>query len=456
MGPDRYAALRRDYLASAQGRALQGVRPQAGARSDTQVEYKIQSSAMRLFPGQQSEENCALQVCQQFIRATTGANPSEAEMLELGTNIAEYDPEIGTPVKQIPTLLRNEGVGANTFENTPETIQIGIENGQGVMANVDVGFLRTGTSNKEAHAVHVTNVVKDVDGTVTHYVINDTGTGEAGRKVSAKLFEQSLIPPNEKADVILTNGTISIGGRTASEARRKALKEYLINNNSSAQESIAENQSIPATADAVKQSKQAQVEEKGKLRKQNESRTDPLGRVSEPGEQIGKLDSYKTDADVPVRYRSDPRFKDLASDPDHNGAVKSGTRAEAMAGLEAESEGLISGPTKRGPKGTEFYDAQGKPWDVKAPPSPKLGDTWAFKADRVGRSILEELRVKATPKNAPAGTYPHENTGLPEPRRVILDSSYMTKKDHKALWEWLNNNLTSVELENIVEVKIKS
>jgi hypothetical protein len=181
----------------------------------------------------------------------------------------------------------------------------------------------------------------------------------------------------------------------------------------------------------------------------------PVDRVATPGEQVGKLKSYKTDADVPAHYRNDPRFKDLAGDPDHGGAVSSPTRAEAMAGLEAESKGLIPGPIKRGPKGTEFYDSQGRPWDVKAPPSPKLEDKWPFDTKQIGGSIQKELSLKATPKDAPPGTFPHEKTGLPEARRVILDSSYMTKGDHKALWEWLNHNLTSKELSNIVEVKVK-
>jgi hypothetical protein len=110
----------------------------------------------------------------------------------------------------------------------------------------------------------------------------------------------------------------------------------------------------------------------GKAGKLLNRRPEPLARVDEPGEQIGKLKSYKTDADVPAHYRNDPRFKDLASDPDHGGAISSATRAEAMAGLEAESQGLIPGPIKRGPHETEFY-AQGRPWDVKAPPSPSLG-----------------------------------------------------------------------------------
>ncbi len=440
LGPERYQALQQEYLASQKGSALRGNQPQAGERNTTQVEYKKQSSATRLFPGEQSAQNCGLQVCQQFIRASTGVKRSEAEMAEIGKNIAGYDPEVGTSVKQIPKLLRTQGVGANTYANTPETIQIGVENRQGVLSNNDAGLLRTGKSNGEAHAVHVTDVIKNKDGEITAYVINDTGTGEAGRKVPKELFERSLMPPGERNYSVLTDEQISLGGRTASQARIKAHREYAEQLNAAEQKASASSQpseNAGKTVGSKGQSKPA------------------LARVTEPGSQIGKLKSYRDDADVPARYRNDPRFKDLASDPDHAGAIKSETRAEAMAGLEAEAEGLIPGPIKRGPKGTEFYDAQGRPWDVKAPPSPSPGEKRIFESEAVGSSIRKELRLKATPKDAPAGTYPHEKTGLPEPRRVILDSSYMTKEDHKNLWKWLDSNLTSQELKNIVEVNTK-
>jgi hypothetical protein len=176
------------------------------------------------------------------------------------------------------------------------------------------------------------------------------------------------------------------------------------------------------------------------------------GRVDKPGNRPELRDTWKTDADVPEHYRKDPRFKDLASDPDHAGAISPKTRAEAMAGLEAERQGLVKGPIKRGPKGTEFYDADGKPWDVKTPPSPKPGEKWRFDANRVGKAIQSELREKAIPPGAPAGTFPHGKTGKPELRRIILDSTYLNKADHEALWQWLKKNLTKEELSRIVEI----
>jgi hypothetical protein len=175
------------------------------------------------------------------------------------------------------------------------------------------------------------------------------------------------------------------------------------------------------------------------------------GRVDKPGNRPELRDTWKTDADVPEHYRKDPRFKDLASDPDQGSTISSSTRAEAMAGIEAETQGLVKGPIKRGPNGTEFYDAEGCPWDVKAPPSPKPSDRFIFSAKEAGKSIRKELRMKGSPP----GTFPHGKTGLPEPRRVILDSTYMTEADHKALWNWLKTNLTEDELSRIIEINTK-
>lgn len=130
-----------------------------------------------------------------------------------------------------------------------------------------------------------------------------------------------------------------------------------------------------------------------------------------------------------------------------------------MAGLEAEEQGLIGKPIERGPKGIEFYDANGTPWDVKTPPSPKPGERWKFKTKKVGESILDELRNKVERFSdgtaTPPGTYSNKKTGKPELRRVILDSTYMSGADHNDLWQWLNNNLTPDELNRIVEINTR-
>ncbi len=154
---------------------------------------------------------------------------------------------------------------------------------------------------------------------------------------------------------------------------------------------------------------------------------------------------------APQWYKDDHRFSSLASDPAHGNKISPATIAEAMAGLEAEKRGIIKGPIERGPAEIEFYDANGDPWDVKAPPSAKSGQKDFFDPEVSGGAIKKELTVKGDPK----GTFPNKKTNLPSERRVILDVTYLNQKDYDSLWDWLHHNLTSDELSRVFEVKVK-
>lgn len=169
-------------------------------------------------------------------------------------------------------------------------------------------------------------------------------------------------------------------------------------------------------------------------------------RVDKPGEHTTKHRSFQTHDAVPKHYRDNPRFLSLASDPaDARNPIRAKSRREAMAGLEAERQGLVKPPIERGPKEIEFYDGDGVPYDVKTPPSPAPGESWTFKARRSGDSILEQIRKTAKNKV----------TGDGEPVRVILDSSYMNEADHKALWDYLLANATADELSRIIELNTR-
>lgn len=159
---------------------------------------------------------------------------------------------------------------------------------------------------------------------------------------------------------------------------------------------------------------------------------------------------YGDDAKVPAHYRTDPRFRSLATDPAHAGITDAKMRQEAMAGLEAEHQGFVPGPISRGPAKIEFYDGKGNPWDVKTPVSPKPGETWSFDLKNVSKSIYKELS-----SGVPPGTYPNAQTGVPELKRIILDSSYMNPTDHATLWQELNKTLTPTDLKRIVEVNTR-
>jgi hypothetical protein len=165
-------------------------------------------------------------------------------------------------------------------------------------------------------------------------------------------------------------------------------------------------------------------------------------RVEHPGNHPELLKTLDSKAKIDPKYTKDPRFDSLAADPDHAGKSNANSLQEAMAGLEAESRGLMKGPIERGPKGIEFYDADGRPWDVKKPPSPPPGSKWRFNLKDAAKSIQKQVRLK----------FPNKVTGVPEPVHVLLDSSYMTPADHAALWAELHVQLSAEELSLITEL----
>ncbi|MCG8517329.1 MAG: hypothetical protein MI794_05005 [Pseudomonadales bacterium] len=116
-----------------------------------------------------------------------------------------------------------------------------------------------------------------------------------------------------------------------------------------------------------------------------------------------------------------------------------------MAGLEAESLGLIKPKIQRGPAEIEFFDANGTPFDVKTPPSPVDGQRDFFNAKKTGKSLLRQVDKM----------FPNNNTGVPENVNVILDSTYLNQANHRALWNYLNENATQDQLSRIIEVNVK-
>ncbi|MEO1055227.1 MAG: hypothetical protein AAFX87_31660 [Bacteroidota bacterium] len=163
------------------------------------------------------------------------------------------------------------------------------------------------------------------------------------------------------------------------------------------------------------------------------------GKVSQAGGNTDKYGTYNSKADVPERYSSKQDFDDLSYDPATK-QTSPKTRQEAMAGLEAESQGILDGPISRDPSGNmEFFDSNGSPWDVKGP-----GGGDFFNVNQVGPSIRKELRDK--------GPFPNNNTGVAEPRQVILDTTYIDDTELGNLRSWMQNNLTPEELGRVKEV----
>lgn len=169
-------------------------------------------------------------------------------------------------------------------------------------------------------------------------------------------------------------------------------------------------------------------------------------RVKQPGGNVDDYGKIKTKDDVPEHYRDDSRFDALSQDPDHKGKVTDKSVKEAMTELEAEQQGIMQSPIEPGPKGIEFYDGSGSPYDVKTLPSPGTGARFKFKPEQSGQSILKQVRQK----------FPNKQSGDPEAVKVLLDSTYMTPEDHKSLWEYLNKHASPEELKLIEELTVRS
>ncbi|MCF6404142.1 hypothetical protein L3C95_14705 [Chitinophaga filiformis] len=167
------------------------------------------------------------------------------------------------------------------------------------------------------------------------------------------------------------------------------------------------------------------------------------GRVNKPADRIDKYETFVTIDDVPEIYRADrERFVKLATDPAHVGKpIESKVMQEAMAGLEAERQGLVKGPIRRGPKEIEFYDHDDIPWDVKGPPSRS-----GMKPKDAVKSIVKKLR----------STFVDPVTNKQVTNiRVLLDCTYLNQADHTKIWNLLKAELTPDELGRIVEVNVR-
>ena len=173
-------------------------------------------------------------------------------------------------------------------------------------------------------------------------------------------------------------------------------------------------------------------------------------RALSPGDQSLTHLRLASDLDVPVRYRADSeRFRRLTMDPAHGSRRPDReARLEAMVGLEGEFQSLLRTGITRGSAEIDFFDGAGHPWDVKSPPSPRNGDHFQFDASRAGRSIERKLRG---PDGSPR-LFLNSITDQPEPARILLDSTFMSERDHRALWEWIRNHLSIEEQARIFEL----
>ena len=163
--------------------------------------------AGELHPGQQSHENCAVQSSQQIIRQATGKNYSEAEMEQIAVNPnnSGYTRNGGTPIGGEEVILDNGGVPAHMESGTPANVDAALANGQGVVSGHDAGALWNDPNYAAGgHAVQTTGAIQDSKGNTIGYVINDTGTNQAGRVMPATDYRNSM----DGGDIAVTDNPI--------------------------------------------------------------------------------------------------------------------------------------------------------------------------------------------------------------------------------------------------------
>ena len=155
----------------------------------------------------QSYNNCGVESSRQVINQATGGGVTEDALLQTSINNGWAS---GTPGS--PPVVANGGTGAAGRQailanaGVPSTVQasnltnVGLASsqGQGVIANLDASFLWNNVPGVvtpppgSLHAVVVTGVEYDDAGNPTNVIINDTGTGQCGRRVSAAQWNSAV------------------------------------------------------------------------------------------------------------------------------------------------------------------------------------------------------------------------------------------------------------------------
>ncbi|GAA0716613.1 hypothetical protein GCM10009430_12480 [Aquimarina litoralis] len=177
------------------------------------------------------------------------------------------------------------------------------------------------------------------------------------------------------------------------------------------------------------------------------------GKVKKAGDKSILFNSFSNDdnSNIPLKYLiNENRFNDLAKDPDQGYNIKASTRKEAMTGLEAESQNILSN-IERGPKGIEFYDKNRIPWDVKTPPGEY------FNVNSIGSAIKKELTTSKTIDGVvhPPGKFIDPNSGDIKFKQILLDCTYINENQLSDLRNWLNQSgLSQEQLNRIVEVNV--
>lgn len=170
------------------------------------------AGAAALFPGKQNFGNCGVQSTQQIVRAGTGADVSEDDMLDRALDQGwARDNSVpsrrgGTSPDDRRSILADRGVNSHLEAQTMENLTQATAERRGVITSNDAGELWNDSRyDGGGHAVNVTGVEYDATGRPANIIINDTGTGAAQNSIPADRFERSLRPGR---DANVTDGAV--------------------------------------------------------------------------------------------------------------------------------------------------------------------------------------------------------------------------------------------------------
>jgi uncharacterized Zn-binding protein involved in type VI secretion len=149
---------------------------------------------------QQSYQNCGVESSRQVINRATGNNVSEDVLLDAAMNNGWADREPlradsgGTSPQTRQSILANQGVQSTLEPQGMKSVQQGVAEGRGVITSHDAGALWNQPGVTGGHAVTVTGVEYNANGSPKTVFVNDTGTGQCMQAVPASQFESSLRP----------------------------------------------------------------------------------------------------------------------------------------------------------------------------------------------------------------------------------------------------------------------
>lgn len=155
--------------------------------------------AATVFPGQQHFGNCGVQSSQQLIRQATGQNPDENAILGLALaggyaqNSAKDSERGGTGAASRQGLLNEYGVASSVINNpSKEDLATALKENKGVIASVEAGTLWGSPRPIGGHAIVISEGDFNEHGELTHVYVNDTGTGQQGRRLTTAEIMQAM------------------------------------------------------------------------------------------------------------------------------------------------------------------------------------------------------------------------------------------------------------------------